>query len=82
MDAMLPSVTDQIITGLLLLVVVLLAVLAFWDMRRRGQRGWPYGVLTLLAPPIGIAVWIIQATWIERHYADGEPHEPTDQGRR
>lgn len=82
MDAMLPSLTDQIITGLLFLVVVLLAVLAVWDMRRRGQRGWPYGVLTLLAPPIGIAVWIIQATRIERHHADGEPHEPVDQGRR
>lgn len=82
MDAMLPSVTDQIISALLLLVVFLLAVLASWDMRRRGQRGWPYGLLTLLALPVGIAVWIIQATRIERHDIAGERHDPADRRLR
>jgi hypothetical protein len=44
---------------LVLLVAVGLPVAIARDMRSRGRTGWAYGVLTLVAMPVGVAAWLI-----------------------
>lgn len=50
-------------------VVVGLAWLMAWDLKRRQVDAW-WGVLlvTLLAPPIGIIAWIILRIWVGREH--------------
>lgn len=33
------------------------------DMRRQGRRGWIYGLLVLLLPLLGLAVWLAMRDW-------------------
>jgi hypothetical protein len=48
---------------LILIVFVLiplaLAIIAARDMSGRGQPGWLYGLLVLIAFPLGLATWLI-----------------------
>jgi hypothetical protein len=46
--------------------IVVYVVCAAWlsryvalDVDARGKAGWAYGLMTLLVPPIGLAVWLL-----------------------
>lgn len=43
-----------------------LAAFAAYDMRLRGERGWPYALLLLILFPVGLIVWIVQAFRLPR----------------
>lgn len=47
----------------LILFIVALAALAWFDMRRRVGRGLRYGLLVLAAPPLGVLVWAYLRPW-------------------
>jgi hypothetical protein len=46
-----------------LLSPLLLAGLAAWDMDRRGEMGWVYGLFVFFCFPVGLVVWIVAALW-------------------
>ena len=48
------------------LAIIVWVVSAAWfsryvalDMDRRGKAGWSYGLLTLVIPPLGAALWLL-----------------------
>jgi hypothetical protein len=50
--------------GLLAVALGLAAIFVMRDMTRRGQRAWPWGVLIVAAPLVGLLIWaVLRNNW-------------------